>query len=499
MRDFRGAWVLVASAFGLVVACGSFNSSDTVTPVADAGLDAANPPVGGDPTGEVTLGVPKDLVLVQNQSLVVDVAITRTSPESGITLSLVGLPSGIAVAPVDVPATTTSAKLSFVVSKIAVQGPLNGVMLEARSGARIVKQVPLTGSVRGGSGELDTTFGTAGIVALANDFDQLAMREDGAFYVLQQLPPYAVRKYTKDGALDTTFATSGVYTPNVNAPVASIAWHAPHLFVAGTTGTDWYARRLDGNGTLDTTYGAAGTYLQAVTGTNAVTRIAVGSLGEAVIVGTIDGYAALAWVTTAGGVALASPNIDSGLSKTVIGVALTGAVHEGTRVVAAGTRQVPRILASTHKFDNTFTASGIYDLDAGAAMRSLALDSAKNYVVGGLESAGEYLLVARLTPDGKPDGTFGTNGVFQPKIATNGGGGALAVSGDKILQVGTIIDGVDYKCIVVRYTNDGKLDSSWGDGGKYTSTFTECYAGEVAPQPDGRIVVSGSKLLRLWP
>ena len=377
----------------------------------------------------------------------------------------------------DVPATTSSAKLSFVVSKLAAQGPLNGVMLEARIGARIVKQVPLTGSVRGGAGELGTTFGTAGIVALDNDFNQLAMREDGAFYVLQQLPPYAVRNYTKDGVLDTTFATTGVYTPNANAPVGSIAWHAPYLFLAGTSGTEWYARRLDGNGALDTTYGAAGTYLQAVTGTNAVKRIAVGPLGEAVVVGTIDGYAAFAWATTAGGVALASPNNDNGLSKTVVAGALNGAIHEGTRVVVAGTRQVPRILASTHKFDNTFTASGIYDFDASVAMRPLALDSAKNYVEGGLESAGDYLLVARLTPDGKPDATFGTNGVFQPKLATNGGGGALAVSGDKILQVGTIIDGVDYKCIVVRYTNDGKLDSRWADGGKYTSTFTGCHAG----------------------
>ena len=95
--------------------------------------------------------------------------------------------------------------------------------------------------------------------------------------------------------------------------------------------------------------------------------------------------------------------------------------------------------------------------------------------------------------------THGPNGIFLPKLATNGGGGALAVSGDKILQVGTIIDGVDYKCIIVRYTHDGKLDSSWADAGKYTSPFTGCYAGEVAPQPDGRVVVSGTKLLRLWP
>jgi hypothetical protein len=79
-------------------------------------------------------------------------------------------------------------------------------------------------------------------------------------------------------------------------------------------------------------------------------------------------------------------------------------------------------------------------------------------------------------------------------------GGAIALQADKkILQAGTVnVGGVD-RCVVLRYLEDGKLDPSFGSGGVAIPAVDGCVGGEIGVQPDGKILVSGPKVIRLWP
>jgi uncharacterized delta-60 repeat protein len=97
---------------------------------------------------------------------------------------------------------------------------------------------------------------------------------------------------------------------------------------------------------------------------------------------------------------------------------------------------------------------------------------------------------------GDLDTSFGNGGkVTTPIGATIDFLDALAVQPDgKIIAVGGSFNGLDYDFAVVRYNENGTLDTSFGIGGKVTTpvgTNTTDGAADVALQPDGKIVVAG--------
>ena len=74
----------------------------------------------------------KDLVLVHDQTLVVDVKITRKPPfTGGMTITARGLPAGLTSEPIDVTPLESTVKLKLIVAKNLVQGPLKNVSVEA--------------------------------------------------------------------------------------------------------------------------------------------------------------------------------------------------------------------------------------------------------------------------------------------------------------------------------------------------------------------------------
>jgi uncharacterized delta-60 repeat protein len=104
--------------------------------------------------------------------------------------------------------------------------------------------------------------------------------------------------------------------------------------------------------------------------------------------------------------------------------------------------------------------------------------------------------VARYNSDGRLDTTFGSGG----KVLTDFFGGydsalAIAVQDDgKILVAGEVeIYALHYDCGLVRYNSDGGLDESFGDNGR---VITEMGSGDFAHgigiQSSGKIVVGGS-------
>lgn len=502
--DSRAFAAMVFGAFAIVTACSSFDGDGDIDPKpgndAGAGVDVS---VGGEATGEVVLGVAGPVVLTQDTTLPVDVTIDRKPPfDKGFTLTAIGLPAGVTIAPVDVSPLDKTKKIEIQAAKTAKQGALGKVTLEARNQNELVGSVVLAGAIRGKPGDLDTTFGKDGVVTFdATEHASIAMRDDGAFYILKSAAPHEVRKFTKDGVLDTTFATAGVYTPGIQ--IDAIAWKSPDLLVAGANGAQWQMRRLDGSGNVDANYGVAGTYERPIVGGGATTSAVAFGLGrEAVIGGARGSSAALTFITATGTVDIDPMPIgafDTALAEFTSPANFRSVVRAGANYYSVGRGFVTSIGAAHHEGQSSFGTGGLKEVAPFASLVSVAVNASGQILFGGVTAAPEHLLIGRISAvSGAPDVTFGTQGTFDTGIATGAASGPLALAGDKIVQVATIVDGSVYRCVLVRYTKDGAFDTSFGQGGKATMPMNECYAGQVAVQADGRIVVAGTHLHRVW-
>jgi uncharacterized delta-60 repeat protein len=97
--------------------------------------------------------------------------------------------------------------------------------------------------------------------------------------------------------------------------------------------------------------------------------------------------------------------------------------------------------------------------------------------------------LARYDVDGSLDASFGVNGrVVTDFFADNDGIAAIAMQPDgKIVASGSASRGGASNLALARYNTDGSLDTTFGSGGKVTSTLGRALA--VALQADGKIAV----------
>ena len=164
-------------------------------------------------------------------------------------------------------------------------------------------------------------------------------------------------------------------------------------------------------------------------------------------------------------------------------------------LLVVGQRAWPRAAGS---LDATFGKDGIATSNNGtfADFETILVEPDGRILVGGMVNFD--FAVARYTPDGMPDSTFGSGGTVTTDIGGMDNVWAMALLPDgRIVAVGQIIvlaaspSRSDFA--VARYTPDGKLDASFGKSGVVT---TDIGAGDdaraVAVQPDGRILVAGS-------
>src|SRR5262249_3925605 len=100
--------------------------------------------------------------------------------------------------------------------------------------------------------------------------------------------------------------------------------------------------------------------------------------------------------------------------------------------------------------------------------------------------------LARYNSNGSPDSSFGTDGIVFTSIAQDDEANSVAIQSDgKILAAGYTGDG-STKIALVRYISNGILDSSFnGDGEVITSIgFSESKALSMQIQSDGKIVLA---------
>jgi uncharacterized delta-60 repeat protein len=192
------------------------------------------------------------------------------------------------------------------------------------------------------------------------------------------------------------------------------------------------------------------------------------------------------------------------------------AVVRGDTVVVAGlsrraviTNPIRMALArytAAGRLDRRFGTGGkvLADFGAGSdsSARAVAVQPDGRVVaaggVGVRRSAGRKFALVRYTQTGKLDASFGRGG----KVATafgsrhNADAYAVAVQPDgKLVAVGmdtaNQISGA-YHFALARYTRRGSLDRSFGRGGRVVSDFGDGYATTLAIQSDGKLLVAGS-------
>ena len=121
-------------------------------------------------------------------------------------------------------------------------------------------------------------------------------------------------------------------------------------------------------------------------------------------------------------------------------------------------------------------------------------------LAGSSQSTDNYLdtdlALARYNPDGSLDQTFGNGGLVTTDLNEYESSRAVAIQPDgKIVLAGTISrSNGTQDFVVVRYNEDGTLDSSFGQDGVVTTDFynTMDFAADMAITPNGEIVVAGT-------
>jgi uncharacterized delta-60 repeat protein len=329
-------------------------------------------------------------------------------------------------------------------------------------------------AVWGQAGNLDTGFGTTGVVSTS-----FGIANSEAFASAIQ----------PDGKI----VTGGNYTTGGNAKIAFV--------------------RYQSNGTLDATFGTNGrVQINTASGASVVRVVALLSNGSILGAGTLAGKPMLVRLTSAG-VADATfgtngiVEFDGGLSGiTDMKVDGTGKIVGCGRLTSNPNALVVFRRNTDGTADNTFNMTGflqVAQVPAGGGQATpsrIAFQNGKILITGFFFDGSKFKSVtARVNTNGTVDNTFGSGGRFVTAFGnTNEYGDNMVVQPDnKIVFCGRIQVGSGVQTLVYRITENGALDTGFGTNGKYNfaagGTADECTA--LAVQTDGKILIGGNTLM----
>jgi uncharacterized delta-60 repeat protein len=146
--------------------------------------------------------------------------------------------------------------------------------------------------------------------------------------------------------------------------------------------------------------------------------------------------------------------------------------------------------------DRRLGTDGIQIIDFGRVYRVLPLDDGSVILAGVLEVPSYRAAVAKLTPEGAPDASFGEAGWLANPWESGGVEGYLDVtlSGDgQLLASGYSYQGMDGQLgILTRFDRSGDLDPMFGIGGKVTIGAADggsFFVRTAVVADDGRVLV----------
>lgn len=279
-------------------------------------------------------------------------------------------------------------------------------------------------------GRLDASFGRRGTVLTdlsptAKTYDQaraLALQRDGKLVVAGGSTSFSLSsgrrllvRYTARGRLDRSFGEDGTVSsrsgPSVGAGGVAIQRDGK-IVTAGSEGDGFAVTRYTARGRLDRSFGRGGTVSTKLASYSYGRAIAIQPDGKIVVVGNAA--------------------LDFGIA----------------RYTAAGT------------LDRSFG-------DGGKVVTNIGLTKESD---GSRYPSEDHAVAVAIQGDGK--------------IVVAGSSDVLGLSGEK----GCCL--ADFA--LVRYTRDGRLDPSFGNGGKVLTHFVRSsYAEGIVIQPDGKLVAAG--------
>ena len=272
-----------------------------------------------------------------------------------------------------------------------------------------------------------------------------------------------VVRFTADGGIDTNFGNNGVFVfdgqhgSDIGYAVAVDG--RGRIWVAGVSNNgsddDLFVLRLTGDGTLDDDFADGGIFRYDKDG---------GNEGAVDLVLQPDGKALV-----------------------------TGQRHNGHDYDLLLLR-----LTADGMLDDGFAGGGVAVYDHGngndGGLRLALQADLKIVVAGHAEGNANYdLLIARFNSDGTLDDDFGTGGVGIYDGGDDDRGYGLGIQADsKLLVTGASANDGDEDIPLIRFNDDGSLDTAFGqDGVVIFDNGGKDEGYDLHVQADGRIVVAG--------
>lgn len=181
--------------------------------------------------------------------------------------------------------------------------------------------------------------------------------------------------------------------------------------------------------------------------------------------------------------------------------------------IDTGFRNAPVLVRLTEQgsIDSTFGVNGvaaITAIDIDNKLHSIAIQPDGKIVVSGhygrpLTLSGQFnfdVLVARFTPNGLPDTTFGTNGMVTTKIFNDTVDYVESVYGMQLTGDGSILvagyttrEDFGFDVLMIKYDSTGTLSSSFGNNGVVMwDKGAQDVATDMELDADGKILLCGT-------
>lgn len=331
------------------------------------------------------------------------------------------------------------------------------------------------------NGTLDTSFGNKGIV-ITNingraDANAVAIQPDGKIVVAGQgkmpdvyHPVFALARYNSTGRLDTSFGKNGIVTtdfadrPEEGSALGVAIQPDGKIVAVGSVGPYIYSHdlavaRYNKNGTPDTSFGKKGQYLYANPTGEAIARaVAFQSDGKLLVAGNVspgggnDNFAVLRLTT-------------KGKLDTTFG---------------------DKGVAQSDMLGGTDWAYGVSVTDKG---KILLGGLAQVYCNWQCEKYGFGL--SQYNADGTPDTSFGDKGAIFYDFISPSGASAMARRSDGKIVLGGHFGNDEFA--IALFNANGKLDTTFGDGGLVRTDFgpVSDRVNAISFDKNGNIVAGG--------
>lgn len=383
-------------------------------------------------------------------------------------------------------------------------------------------------------GILDPTFGDAGKVTMnigagfENAVDIL-QQEDGKLIVIgsgtEGNTKILVSRFNSDGTIDNTFGSDGktlvAVSQNINYGIKGAFQSDGKIVVGARCGDGFYndftCIRLSDSGILDSSFGVDGIFIISLADKpEELTDIKV--LDDDYII--LAGYAGNTDVNEDFALVKLTPD---GLLETsfgVNGIVLHDVTGKFDRIKAIAIKTDGKILGvgsvydevrigisalvqfqANGSIDNTFGDGGLITATPGpyaSVFNGVVINEDNTIVVAGsLDYDSQYdFLAAKFNEDGTVFSQFGEDGFFIQDYNGNSEYAATMVKqpDGKFILGGSQGIWPESDFAIVRISNNGELDSSFGIDGLLTTDFSNGfdYAVGLTLQADGKLVAGGS-------